>query len=172
MDGSMHSWLIITTLIRAPHCWPRTECSYQKYIVFDYKESIVFIIFKNILSLYATVNVYTTSAHSISVHAPALHLDISQVHMHQSFYGLWCNTFSMAVQICQQLPNLPRSFVQLCFNNKLACGTEIQNVGLIIYASTLWVWIRGEACTEVVKPFKCFLHTSACLSQCPWEIIY
>ena len=23
---------------------------------------------------------------------------------------------------------------------------------------------------EVVKPFKCFLHTSACLSQCPWEI--
>ena len=31
---------------------------------------------------------------------------------------------------------------------------------LIIYASTLWIWIRGGACTEIVKPFKCFLHTS------------
>ena len=39
-----------------------------------------------------------------------------------------------------------------------------KSVELIIYTSTSWIWIRREACTEVVKPFKCFLHTSACFS--------
>ena len=87
--------------------------------------------------------------------------------MHQSFFSLGCKALPMTVQICQ---NLPKSFIHLCFCYSLACGTEIQECGVDIYASTLWIWVRHEACTEVVKPFISFLLTSACLSQCPWKI--
>ena len=55
MDSCVHSWLMITALIRAPHLWPTTDAC-QNMNMFDNKESIVFIFV--FFLVYTTVNVY------------------------------------------------------------------------------------------------------------------
>ena len=93
------------------HCWQTPECAHQYIYCLTTRNHCVAL-----FSLYKCIYKQVP----IPVHAPSprfdssnLHHGISHVHIHQSFFGLGHKAFPIAVHICQELLNLPSSFIHL-----------------------------------------------------------